>query len=189
MLFLRMKARLALSLNRGAETLEDWSHRNAKKTTPDELIVGAIIQSFATNFEDWTISGETTLRDEWFEYYNRRPDRSVLVNEKKALSIQLDWQKRDGARKRNGTPYYFYYIDSARLNDKYELPNYLMRRIVSSYRAMAEKHAALKRTQRQAELEMQANEEKWDLAEKLLGMTRTQLGALVPATQGVERDR
>lgn len=157
-------------------TVEKWANHNAKKATPDDLIAGAIVQSFATHYKHWKFKGE----------FNQRHDRTNGFQEtslcrkmgnKKHIEIVFVF-RQTGGNDGYGTIYRYKAI-GCEVNG-IRVSNKAFAAIYTHWNNMV---VEVKRTEEiaaQAKKSMEANESLWDLAEALLEMKRDGLGRLMP---------
>lgn len=151
----------------------------AKATTPDDIIVAAIVQSIARDFDDWEyspapLSRNSSWKEKWTEKcssVNFYIANRVLHHKEKDLTISY---------KSNNELYedreYFDYVYVNNIS----VPTAIGRQIGETYKKIKKERDELKRKADAALAEMKRNEQAWNLAENLLGMKRNEFGALVP---------
>jgi predicted transcriptional regulator len=146
----------------------------AKLTTPDRLIAAAVIESLGTDFNKWKTEN---LEQGWTKRTEYGPTRK-LYNVGK--SLRVEWKNK---RKQHGSSSYYFDFkldaDKATVNGV-EIDAQSSRMIIDAYDRIYAVEKRASEVARKARMAMQANEDKWQLAEKLLGMKRNEFGALVP---------
>lgn len=161
-------------------TVEAWANHNAKKATPDDLIAGAIVTSFAKDFKHWKFVGEFNQRHGHPNGFRSTSLTRKMVGKKHVEIVFVFKHTKHSEWSGNGYSSIYKYVtigcevNGIRMTDaafKYIYQNW--QNIVVDVRR-AEEVAA------RAKSNMQLNESKWDLAEGLLGMKRNGLGQLVP---------
>jgi hypothetical protein len=155
--------------------VERWALRNANKASADDIIAAAVAQSFASHFEDWTITGdildaETAYTEGRINYYGG----IILCNHLKDVQITRIPFEKYNYNKPNE-----YYWKRLKVNE-IEVSEEAERIIISAYKQILTRVQAAKKIASDAEKAMKRNEEAWNLAERLLGMKRNEFGALVP---------
>lgn len=151
-------------------------HPYAKATTPDDIIVAVCIESIAKNFDDWKFHNKGA---EW-NTKSFRPNpytcNCVLKNEKKGLLVQFRGYASPWAVYEEHT-YDEYHING--------LPVTTTRgqKIYEAFEKVKAAREKLAAAAAKAKREMEENEKKWNLAEKLLGLERNENGALVVAKE------
>jgi len=168
----------------------------AKATTPDRLIAANIVQSFAKDFDNWSV-------ENWSRRFCPRVGVEYgnigrMFNRKTGVYLVFAW-KHDGKlsiesalEKKRGE--WVVLVDESAKGGEYRLDYDLFETgmvldkqsstlIVTERIRIAAAHKAAKEAADRALAVMQANEAKWELAEKLLGMKRNAIGALVPVQQ------
>lgn len=166
--------------------------------SPDAMIVGGLMQSFATEFDDWQL--------DWCKLgYNGHPLPDKISNFPKDLACwapKSNWSERDSyprifslTNKKKKIifiieyTYCSYYSGSdnykkamkkwqAKINDV-EIDGKAGRELADAYISLKEKHDSAKSITAKALAEMKANEAKWNIAEQILGMKRTKSGRLI----------
>jgi len=157
-------------------TVELWVAHCSMKTTPDDLIAGAIIPSFAKDFKHWKFVGEFHQR-----YTNSSGFKSTSLTRKmvgkKHVEIVFVFKN---TRHSNGYDAIYKYkvigceVNGIRISDR------AFRAIYDAWQGVVVKVRAAEAAAAEAKLAMEMNEKKWDIAEGLLGMKRNKQGALVP---------
>lgn len=161
-------------------SVETWSQVNASLTSPEQIIVAAVIESFAKDFESWTVNPYLTgnARDAYSSGFYEDGEYSrkfiAIRNDKAGITLK----RRVREKYNDETPNKYYYEESY-INDL-ELPDRLSQEILRAYRRVLVRVRAAKQAAETARLNMEKNEAAWQLAEKLLGMKRNEQGALVP---------
>jgi hypothetical protein len=151
--------------------------------SPDAMIAAGLMQSFASEFDDWRPEGQFRKDTTICCNKGRQPDSFVvLLNKKKGVIIRFRaaWNKgksRDGDR---SDPWYYHNqgVTAVEVNDQH-LNAELGRRMYAAWTDVYSKHEAAKEVAAKARAEMKANEAKWNLAEQILGMKRTKSGRLI----------
>lgn len=158
-------------------TVEKWANHNAKKATPDDLIAGAIVASFAKDFKCWKFEGEFQQKHNYHSDF-RSTSLSRKVPTKKHVEIRFVFKKittSDGS----GTTTYIYNpigceVNGVRMSEAaYKYIYFHWNNVVVQVKRAEE-------VANQAKADMEANETKWNLAESLLGMKRDGFGTLQP---------
>jgi hypothetical protein len=178
--------------------VERWAKKVSQLTSPDEIIVARITQSFATDITAWECScdldelrcalwiranGRVSLikpdqieklhRDDRF--WQRVHGIGKLSNEKSSLEVLLKIDYKQSRRR----AFYDYEVIEFSVNGD-ELDKYLGWMVWESYCKINDEYVKAQEVAAKAKKDMEANERKWDLAERLLGMKRLPTGALVP---------
>lgn len=184
-------------------TKEPWDLLPKEKATPDELIAGALINSFGREFDNWKLElkPSTPTRDHQITFYSRRPsirsDQEFLEQVKKEQAEVDAWMKKRVDRCGEGrfsinraltngkwTLVWYYVADNVSHNYFYvndvAIPKEIGNIIVNSYDRINKQRAELKAAEAKALLTMKQEEKKWNLVEDMLGMVRNEFGALVP---------
>lgn len=156
----------------------------ANATTPDQLIGAALVESFAKEFDDWsheqynTYNRSTSDDNVWLEKWRNRGFKSVqtydtnfFYNSKKKLLIV--YRKNGNIR------------SNFRVNDV-PLSTVIGETVIEEYVKLEQQVKEAKAAAAKAKREMEENEAKWNLAEKLLGKKRNEHGALVPIVPASE---
>jgi hypothetical protein len=160
--------------------VETWSQANASLTSPEQIIVAAVIESFAKDFESWTVNpyivgnAHFAYASGCYEDHDYSRKFTAIRNDKAGITL-----KRRIREKYNYESSNKYYYEESYINDL-ELPDRLSQEILRAYRRVLVRVQAAKQAAETARLNMEKNEAAWQLAEKLLGMKRNEQGALVP---------
>ncbi len=168
------------------QVMEDNSYSRA--CNPDEIVIAAVLQSFAKHVDDW----EMCRRDH--NYHRQRTSDpqfiyikvSTKVSNKRAIyftngdAIYLRNKKKDVTVRIKSVPFAgSYKIGEITVNQvPVDVKYYPL--ICKHWEDSQGKLERLKETARKAKLEMELNEKKWNLAERLLNMKRNEHGALIP---------
>lgn len=168
----------------------DNQPRLATATTPDKIIVAAVIQSFAKEFESWTkpyggyaTSDGLTLPDLKGRGLRDHKDTDTSrFHLKKAGSKPLE-VKGEYSRKRWRDGSYDYHVFAIewrelKVNGINLDPKHIPE-ILRAYSLVADTKRAAEETARKAKQDMERNEQKWDLVENLVGMVRDANGRVV----------
>lgn len=172
--FLRMFSPIPISII----PLDPINNPYAKAMTPDELIAAAIIKSFAEDFDDWRKFG--SLSTEATKWGSVSVEGQLLKGHTR-INFRLSRQQKGSYDNRK----YWYELVECIINDIPLELNAGKKLFEAWIKISAEVHRA-KAIAEKAKADMQANEAKWNLAEKLLGMKRDENGALVPVTRAEE---
>lgn len=168
----------------------------AKASTPDEMIAGAIVKSFATEFDDWTVckpSRNGSYRGDpyidpgtcWKAFQggwvsdrcdNLRNVKLTIENKKAKLTLTRSFGSSytDSSNQYQRKMLDELFVNGILLNKAMTIY------VVNAYSKMAKAHEKAKEVAAAAKAEMEANERKWNLVEKLVGLKRNEHGALVP---------
>jgi len=157
----------------------------ANATSPDALIVAKIVQSFATSFDDWTANYDAGAELPKLhplgknDHHWKSADRHtvlMLSNSKMDITIEARYTAKKAYRAEK-----IFAVEFDRLAvNGVELEPALGREIHTEYRRVKTAIGEAKRVAEEAKKAMAANEKKWNLAERVLGMKRLSNGALVP---------
>ena len=167
--------------------------------SPQDLIVEACIQSFATSFSDWTYEEKQT------EFNGRKYiTSSTLKSDKIEIGFGPIELKRVGVgsssvgHKRTHTCCVgsLWYQDvknesivkTGFVNDV-PMSSKNITKIYKAWKELSDKAAEAERVAKLAAKKMEDNERAWNLAEELLGMKRNELGALVPVDRPLGDER
>jgi hypothetical protein len=145
--------------------VERWALKNAKKASAEEIIVAAVIQSFAKDFGDWESDGFSNPK----AGYQMSGGLGLLTNKKKKVVIARRAQKK-------GDKYRFYGLT---IND-ITISFAMSKLVVTHWEKVFCQVMKAKTVAERAKNEMDISEKAWNLAENLLGFERTETGALVP---------
>jgi hypothetical protein len=156
--------------------LDATEHPYATATTPDQLIAEAMKVSMAKDINGWTRGGQMVPDHSTHVAYpsDQRPMKPSkrlfeLVNQDR--SMRLTWRTEPHG--------YEYRNVDFRIND-IEFDAKAGLDLIEAYGRLRSAYDTAQATALKAKLAMEANENKWNLAESLLGMKRTEDGALVP---------
>lgn len=154
--------------------VEQWATRNAKKATPDDLIAGAIVASFAKDHKHWQFVGD----------FHQKHGSSTV----KSTSLTREMAGKKNVRivflfKRTYTgdvyPVYKYRVIGCEVNGT-RMTDAAFTYIYTNWQNVSVAVRAAEEAAAKAKLSMEINEKKWDLAEGLLGMKRNKVGVLMP---------
>jgi hypothetical protein len=161
----------------------DWGqHPVANLTTPDAIIVAHLIQTFTADFEDWTNEDFRKLGNPDFRYETVRPK---LINTKLKVEISFPVVYQGTGLKRsyvisgNGR-FKRFSSNGFTATADFQLDTTSSEALLKTWTDISTKMKAAKETAAKALAEMKANEEKWNVAESLLGMKRNATGLLMP---------
>jgi len=172
----------------------------ATATTPEELIAAHIIQEFAKNPNSWTCTGKfpTNLVERRSDNRNpvvpsyERPNKTrwyrgitpvfTMTRDHVMLSAAAYYRNADGD---GAAPWFEKNCLEVSCTDTKDpaiiLADDLALQLFLSIQAIFVQKAKAEEAAAQAQKDMEENERKWNLAERLLGMKRNEHGALVPA--------
>lgn len=162
--------------------LETWARNAAKLTTPDDLIAASVIGSFAKDYDKWVLYGDWFARAPRYVKKlnlcrNREEYTAKLTNRSTKLAVCI-YREKTSRDRDDIEPW----ID---LPDRCVVGGVVLNErasahIVSAWKQISAKVKAAEEAAAKAKADMELNEAKWNLAEKLLGMKRNEYGALVP---------
>jgi hypothetical protein len=167
-----------------------FNHPYATATTPDQMIEAAIIQSIAAEFPKWSSQGvevvsptEMIWENDVRVNVNSRPYKLKLLNTSKNITCEVelgwDYKHRSPAV---GKPKIWGWQPTLKKFVVNDIPisDQSAEKILTSYIKVRD-HLKKVEAEAAAALERQKlEEEKWNLAENLLGLCRDEKGALVP---------
>jgi len=172
-----------------------WS----KATTPEELIAAHILHEFAKNPDKWEVRGTlpTKLNEEIqtsssFEIEDyKRGDKVTWYNYAAGTFTMTDGmtilKTYSQVRNKDGDGYAPWFMRSSLQVQAHgfddppvNLPLDLGQQLVNSIRAIIDGRAKAERVAAEAKAQMEENERRWNMAERLLGMRRNEQGALEP---------
>jgi hypothetical protein len=156
-------------------TVEQWANHNAKKATPDDLIAGAIVQSFAKDFKHWKFEGEFYQKWGDSRYFKPTSLSRKMIGKK---HVEIVFLFRQTSVSDGYSNIYKYKTIGCEVNGV-RITNAAFRLIYDGWQGIVVKVRAAEAAAAEAKAAMEANEKKWGLAEALLGMKRNG-GALVP---------
>jgi hypothetical protein len=163
--------------------VEKWAVHNAKKTTPDDLIAGAIVASFAKDFKHWQFVGQ--FEQKWGnESSFRSTSLSRKMGGKKHVEITFLFRHTkspDG----DYSHIHRYRAIGCEVNG-IRVSELAFRRILNNWKTIVTQVRRAEEIAAGAKATMDANENKWNLAEALLGMKRNGLGQLMPVKTAEE---
>lgn len=176
------------------QTMESNSYSRA--TTPDLIIAAAIITSLTKSINegegDWAKNDMLPLCERRIEssqvWIERNPQRPKLTSN--ALGVEIVFgTKASRTETRECYIKWSWTLDAnnTRINDTLIEPKAAIA-IWDCYFDLVEAKKKAGEIAAKALEVMKANEAKWNLAEKLLGMRRNEFGALVPVTSIKEED-
>lgn len=141
-------------------------HPYATATSPDQIIAEAMKVSMAKDITAW-YKGPNRSRYKGVSDYH--PTYHYELGNKDR-SLVLTWTDYSYESTR---------LSSFQVNDIDFDPGVALA-LIASYDTLKAAYDRAEATARKAKLAMQANENKWNLAESLLGLERNEFGALVP---------
>lgn len=175
-------------------TPEEWAEHNAKAAAPDEIIAAHLIRLIAKDFDEWKMEGapcspassrhhrDPNTYAEALKFYEKAVEewKAVigspyanykLVHSKSqtAITYRMDHNNYSGDK-----TYSNFYVNLVPLANAHGT------KVLQSYEMIKTRREQLAAAARKAEREMQESKQKWDLVEKLQGLTRNEHGALVP---------
>ena len=154
-------------------TIDEWATRNSKICSAEDLIVASIVNSIAKNFDGWV---NTTLKhDDVQKILNKYPNMKYAY-------INYELKRKD-----DGLMFHYRmnsYGDTFMKDncfvDGVEISGDGGAQIYNAWEKIKNERRRIERLAMEAKREMEKNEAKWNLAEKLLGMKRNEFGALEP---------
>jgi hypothetical protein len=157
--------------------VEKWSLHNAKKATPDDLIAGAIVSSFAKDFKCWKFEGEFHQR------HNSGGHNKTTLTFRKVTKKNVDivFVFKQTTSNDGYSTVYKYKVIGCEVNGV-RMTEAAFRYIYTNYQNIVVQVRRAEQVAAEAKAAMEANEKKWDLAEGLLGMKRDGFGRLMPVT-------
>jgi hypothetical protein len=159
-----------------AETsVEKWAVHNAKKATPDDLIAGAVVASFAKDYKHWEFKGEFHQRHSSSCVKSTSLSRKMVS--KKDITIVFLFKKT--CIYDDYSTVYKYKVIGCEVNG-IRVTNAAFKYIYDNWQGITVKVRAAEAAAAEAKKRMEENEKKWDMAEGLLGMKRDGLGRLMP---------
>jgi hypothetical protein len=166
-------------MDREISTVDAWAMRHQHRCSPDDIITAAIIQSIASNPDDWQFSGQLNYALSYVGHYSQN---ATLTNKKKKIVITFIFEGY--AYKDKGKSYVQakYRACGCSVNGV-ELSHAHFKSVIRSWEALTSKLKAAKDAADKAKSEMDRNEQAWNIAESLLGMKRNEHGALVPVKE------
>ena len=157
-------------------TVEEWAMRHKDRCSADQIIAAHCINSIAKDVNDWKLIRPGDDWDEWYDLFQRYKFEhgvdSLLINRqrhKNVKSVHIFYNRQFGKN-----PNRFFYINGVKFND------YDGREIIDSYLKVKAQKEEVERVAARALREQQLLEQKWNMAEELLGMKRNEFGALEP---------
>lgn len=157
--------------------------------TPDDIIAAQIIESFVKEFDDWKYDGDFaafTLQPKPYKATEDGETDSTFKLTKKDKSLIVlgkrhhkRWWKKSGDPYKTTTTGYYATLFSGSVN---EIPfsSDAMKRVYEEYLRIDAAYKEASRVAEKAKADMEVNEKKWELAERLSGMVRNGQGALIP---------
>jgi hypothetical protein len=160
--------------------VERWAERNAKVCSPEQLVEAHVINAIAKDLDDWKLVKEDSFG--WPSYV----DFEKKFNTVKRHSVDRMLVNRQKHKNVKGiTIFYEVGNGSGRAHREFNVNNvpFAAREGIAIIAAF-DKLTALKkeadRVAARALEEQKRNEQRWNLAEELLGLRRNEHGALVP---------
>lgn len=151
--------------------------------SPDAMIVNGLIQSFASEFEDWAVDG--VLPDTIGKRceHSEPPSREFLIrNDKKKLILKfyISWTRGKSRDGDNCRPFWYHPSVASRFTvNGQELDGDAARAVFKKWIEMSGAVRAAKEAADRALADMKASEAKWNIAEQILGMRRTKTGRMI----------
>lgn len=180
-------------------TVEQWAERNSKLATPDELISASIVRQIAKDFDAWEMhafddkirSGMSIelraradeARTAWYNRWTKPGCKAnyYMINrvlENKALGVCVAYRRVSSYSYEFGetleTKRDMFHINDVPISNKEG------NIIINSHTEVQKARDKAKAAAEKALREMQENEQKWNLVERLAGLKRNEFGALVP---------
>jgi hypothetical protein len=151
--------------------------------SPDAMIAAGLMQSFASEFDDWSAEGQFCKEAAICVRIGRQPDSTVILSNKKkrvTIKFRAEWKK---GRSRDGdhcNPWYYHNqgVTDVEVNDQH-IDFQLGQQMYAAWADLCAKHKAAEEAAAKALAEMKTNEAKWNIAEQILGMKRTKSGRLI----------
>lgn len=172
---------------------ERFAQMLTDKNNPDHILLAYILRSFATEFDQWTVSSaaSTIGLNECLRVLQRKFTKLPVVNSRKKRSqcydqyncyklvkdgvnvvLGFEIHRWDNLEIVNIAPVLFTINDTP-----FNLESAL--KVYASYLDLFQKQQAIKAAAAKAKAEMEANEKKWNLVENVLGLKRLEDGTLV----------
>ena len=165
-----------LSFSRPLPTVEKWADHSAKKATPDDLIAGVIIQSFAKHYKDWKFEG--SFNQKWSSSSHFEPTKLTRkVPCKKHIEIVFVFKQTSSSD--GYSSIYRYRVIGCEVNGV-RVTDVAFKAIYNNWNNMVVAAKRAEEVAAAAKKRMEENENKWNLAEGLLNMKRDGLGRLMP---------
>lgn len=170
-------------------SIETWASLHKDKMSPDQLIASYIVESFMKDFDKWELVTERNTvnarsDDIWAKDTSRKPEvRWNIVNgfTLKGPKLTLVEALFRAAKDDDQTAPWIYCQKSASINGV-AFDSQIAAMIIREYKKFAVKMRELNETAERVKNEMKASEDKWNLAEELIGMKRTKSGRLIAAS-------
>jgi hypothetical protein len=163
--------------------VEKWAVHNARKATPDDLIAGAIVASFAKDFKQWKFVGQLEQRHSRESYFQSTSLSRKMVGKKHVEITFLFRHTKSVDGDYNQT--HKYRAIGCEVND-IRVSELAFRRILNNWKTIVTQVRHAEEVAAGAKAAMDTNENKWNLAEALLGMKRNGLGQLMPVKTAEE---
>lgn len=146
------------------------------ETTPDDLVVAAFVQGFAKDFDSWHIRRSYERYENGLaqKFYGSRHLDFWLVNKAGTMLFAYDRRFVGTGNKRREL------VSDCRINDVH-FSDETGQRIWDAYDKLHQVHTKQREERAAMKRKMEEDQKRWDLAEQLLGFTRTDSDALVPA--------
>lgn len=166
--------------------VERWATKTAQLSTPDQIIAARIVDSFVKDLEtSWTLHERardrhtssvlsSSGREEWYKKWTKPGSKTNYYICNRVLE--------------NGTIFVAYHLSNSHYDEpsmdsfhvnEVPISNADGRFIIKSFTELKSKIVAAKAAADRAKKEMEDNEARWNLVEKLFHMRRDEQGALV----------
>ena len=168
---------------------EQFARMLTDKNNPDHILLSYILRSLATEYSAWKLYGNCrgwsevfnvgTPRSESNCYSTGRSTQLQLIGTDITVKIEMNYRTCDFTFVSHSLSVSALSVNNAQLNPDLGLK---FARAVNDIRL---KQEAIEKAAKTAKAEMEANEEKWNLVENVLGLKRLEDGTLV-AKQSAE---
>jgi hypothetical protein len=170
--------------SRPLPTVEQWATSNANKASADDLIAGAIIQSFAKDYSKWQFVGKFEQKGLSRDHHFVSTSLSRKIPGKKHIEIAFLFKQT--SYDSDGYTHHNYKVCGCEVNG-IRLEDKAFKAIYKNWVNIGVKVRAAEEQAMRSEAAMKENETKWNLAEDLLGYKRNGTGLLVPKKQAEEK--
>ena len=166
-----------------AMSVEAWAQKCSKISTPDRIIAAAIAASIAKDPDDWVYNFSQDNKP--FKHYFERRHAPRLENVKKAIVVQFEQLI---ILRITHCMSYNNYVNVPRMKGTtvtiagktFEIDTESAFLLWKAWHGVAKRLKSLKEAEERAITNMKKNEVAWDIVENLLGLRRTEAGALEP---------
>jgi hypothetical protein len=178
-----LKKLLKLGTPTKLPTVEEWSQRHANKASADGIIAACIVESLAKNWEDWVATGLEEQKGHRSHFDAKSVVGPRLVNKKKKITVEFGVRTYKYKDIHEYTRWASDWQSAGTKVNGIEIELKAARYVAAGYERIAKQQQALQEQAARSKAAMEANEQKWNLAEQLLGFKRTAEGALVPSKE------